>query len=265
MDTINLNILTFIRENPGTSRTSILEAFHISEYRLNRALRGLKREHPDIAFPCSHGHGLWVVRLDRSLCLGMEWSAEENGGYVQCNATPTFSDGKCYEHSSCESPEMIGFLRKLSYCMGPREPNPINLLTLGIVQIEELYEALKRITPLTSSEFRARYRLIQMFASAYTTIKWKRRKRTEYSEYHIPPEFAERHRESYINPFEFSLKKLFALFDIPSTATRDETLKAWKKLARLYHPDSFGGIGDEEKMKELNLAKERIFKIRRWD
>jgi hypothetical protein len=141
----------------------------------------------------------------------------------------------------------------------------MNLLTLGILRIEEFYEALKRITPLTSSEFTARYRLVQIFASAYTTIKWKRRKREEYSEFRIPPEFAQRHRESSINPFEFSLKKLFALLDILPTATRDETLKAWKRLARLYHPDSFGRIGNEEKMKELNLAKERIFKIRRWD
>jgi DnaJ-class molecular chaperone len=106
---------------------------------------------------------------------------------------------------------------------------------------------------------------VQIFASAYNTIKWKRRKRREYSDFRIPPEFAQRHRESSINPFEFSLKKLFALLDIAPTATRDETLKAWKRLARLYHPDSFGGIGNEEKMKELNLAKERIFKIRRWD
>ncbi|MDR3605741.1 MAG: J domain-containing protein [Syntrophaceae bacterium] len=265
MDTINLDILRFIRENPGTSRASILEAFHISEYRLNRALRGLKREYPDMAFPWSHEHGMWLVQLDRSCCLGMEWSERRNDGYVQCHAGPTFSDGKCYEHSSCESPEMIAFLRKLSYCLGPREPNPMNLLTLGIVQIEEFYEALKRITPLTGSEFTARYRLVQIFASAYTTIKWKRRKREEYSEFRIPPEFAQRHRDSSINPFEFSLKKLFALLDIPPTATRDETLKAWKMLARLYHPDSFGGIGNEEKMKELNLAKERIFKLRRWD
>ena len=72
MDTINLNILRFIRENPGTSKLSVSEAFHISEYRLNRALRGLKREFPDIAFPWSHEHGLWLVQLDRSL-LSWEW------------------------------------------------------------------------------------------------------------------------------------------------------------------------------------------------
>ena len=265
MDTINLNILRFIRENPGTSKLSVTEAFHISEYRLNRALRGLKREFPDIAFPWSHEHGLWLVQLDRSRCLGMVWSEKGNDGYLQCLEGPTFSDGRCYTHSLCESPEMIAFLRKLSYCLGPREPSPTNLLTLGIVQIEEFFEALKRITPLTSSEFRARHRLIQIFASACATIKWKRQKRMEYSEFRIPPEFAKRHRDSSINPFEFSLKKLFSLLEIPPTATRNETLKAWKRLARLYHPDSFGGIGDEERMKALNLAKERIFKIRRWD
>ena len=38
---------------------------------------------------------------------------------------------------------------------------------------------------------------------------------------------------------------------------------AWKRLAKRCHPDREGG--DEEKMKAVNLAKERIFRLRRWD
>ena len=74
MDAINLDILGFIRENPGTSRASILEAFHISEYRLNRALRGLKREYPDMAFPWSHEHGMWLVQHGSTPSDGSGWS-----------------------------------------------------------------------------------------------------------------------------------------------------------------------------------------------
>ncbi len=265
MDTINIQILRFIREHPGTLKPVILKNFRLTDYRFNRALRKLEREFQDIAFPRSDDHGVWVVKLDRSRCLGMEWSRKHDSGYSQCKGVPTFSDRKCYDHSSCESPEMIAFVRKLTYSLGPIEPNPINLLTLGIVQLEELYEILRRITPLTRHEFVFRSRLVQIFASAYATLKLKRHRRSEYSEFRIPPEFAQRHWESSINPFEYSLRRLFALLEVPTSATREQTLKAWKRLARLYHPDSTGRIGNEEKMKEQNMAKDRIFRIRRWD
>jgi DnaJ-domain-containing protein 1 len=79
----------------------------------------------------------------------------------------------------------------------------------------------------------------------------------------LPPEFAARHRQSSINPFEYGLKKHFDTLGISSEAKRDDVLKAWRRLARKYHPDA--KRGSEEKMKAINLAKERIFRIRKWD
>ena len=79
----------------------------------------------------------------------------------------------------------------------------------------------------------------------------------------IPPEFEERHRRSSINTYEYSLKKYFILLEVSESASRDDVLKAWRKMARRYHPDAEGG--DEEMMKHVNLAKERIFRLRRWD
>ena len=265
MDAVNLNILQFIKDHPGAPKSVISRMFSLSDYRLNKALRGLEREFRDIAFPWSHDNGVWLVKVDRSRCLGMVWRDAGNDGYSQCKESPAFPDGMCYEHSSYESPEMTAFVRKLAYILGPREPNPLNLLTLGPVQLEELYEIIRRITPLTEAESKTRLRFTRAFVSACATIKWKRRRHSNYSEFHVPPGFAERMKGSSINPFEYSLKKLFALLGIPSTSTREDTLKAWKRLARRYHPDAPDGIGNEEKMKELNIAKDRIFRIRRWD
>jgi hypothetical protein len=265
MKTINLQILHFIREKPGTLRRSLLEIFNLTEYRLNRVLRNLQREFPDLVFPWSNDHGVWALELDRSRCLGVNWLGQSSGGYSQCQGEPGYADGRCYEHSECESPEMIAFMRRVAYLLGPIEPNPMNLMSLGIVQVEELFETLRRITPLTKSEFHSRYRLVKIFGSAYATLKWKKRRRPKFSDFRLPPEFEARHRSSSINPFEYSLKKLFSMLDIPTTSSREQTLRAWKRLARLHHPDAQGGKGNEDRMKELNMAKDRIFRIRRWD
>ncbi|MGC8659746.1 MAG: DnaJ domain-containing protein [Desulfomonilaceae bacterium] len=265
MDIINSKILQFIKDNPGAPKSVISSMFNLSDYRFNRALRYIEREFGDIAFSSSNEHGVWVVKIDRGRCLGMIWRDSGNDGYFQCEESPEFPDGMCYEHSTCESPEMTAFVRKLSYVLGPREPNPLNLLTLGPVQLEELFEIVRRITPLTKAEYQTRLRLTRAFASACATIKWKRRRGPNSSEFRMPPGFEERLKGSSINPFEYSLKKLFALLEIPSTSTREETLQAWKRLARRYHPDASHGIGNEEKMKELNIAKDKIFRIRRWN
>jgi len=265
MKPANLNILHFIREKPGTLRRTLLETFDLTEYRFNRILRNLQREFPDLIFPWSDDHGVWAVELDRSRCLGVNWLGPLSGGYSQCIEEPGFADGRCHEHSECESPEMIAFMRRLAYLLGPTEPNPMNLMSLGIVQIEELFETLKRITPLTNFEFHSRYRLVKIFASAHATLKWKKRRREKFSDFRIPPEFEARHRSSSINPFEYSLKSLFSMLEIPTNSNREQTLKAWKRLARLHHPDAQGGEGNEDRMKELNMAKDRIFRIRRWD
>ncbi|MGC8604951.1 MAG: J domain-containing protein, partial [Desulfomonilaceae bacterium] len=221
-------------------------------------------QYTDIAFPRAQDHGIWFVQLDKSRCLGMNWLGRNRGGYFQCNQQPAFPDGKCYEHSSCESLEMTAFIRKLTFWLGPREPNPVNLLTLGMFELENLYETLKKITPLTGTEFRVRTKLIRSFKTAYATLKWKRRQSRENLTFNIPPEFGGRKEASSINPFEYSLKKLFSLLGISANSTREETLRAWKQLARLHHPDASGSDSDE-KMKELNMVKDRIFKIRRWN
>ena len=79
----------------------------------------------------------------------------------------------------------------------------------------------------------------------------------------IPPEFFERHRRSSGNTFDYALKKHFLVLEVASDATRQQVLNAWRRLARRHHPDAAGG--DEERMKAINLAKERIFRIKRWD
>lgn len=87
-----------------------------------------------------------------------------------------------------------------------------------------------------------------------------RRHRTEQR---IPPEFFDRNRTASSRPMEFSFKRYFIVLEVSPKATKEEVLRAWRKLARQHHPDVEGG--DEEKMKEVNDAKDRIFRIRRWD
>jgi hypothetical protein len=145
-------------------------------------------------------------------------------------------------------------------------PNARNILSLGMTLIEELREVLIRISPLTKFEFESRSSLVRMFNSAYATLKLRERVRNQRSEdFHWNPEFEARHRASSINPFEYSLRKLFAILGIDSDSSKEDTLRAWKRLARIYHPDTSKDDGDEEKKKEINMAKDRIFRIRRWD
>ncbi len=79
MKPTNLQILHFIREKPGTLRRSLLEIFDLTEYRLNRVLRNLQREFPDLVFPWSDDHGVWAVRtgqipMSRSELVGtIQW------------------------------------------------------------------------------------------------------------------------------------------------------------------------------------------------
>lgn len=266
MDQTLRQIMEFIQSRPGTCISAICRNFGLSEYRLNRAMRKLEREFHGISFVSSREHGVWFLELDPCKCLGLEWSGAGSGGFFQCKSAPDFSDGRCYEHSTVQSPEMISFGRKLSYCIGPMDPNPGNIMALGMTTLEELRGILMRISPLTKLECEFRADLLRMFNSAYYTLKLKERIRNHRpTDFRWNPEFEARHRASSVNPFEYSLRKLFSLLGIASDASRDETLKAWKKLARVYHPDASGNGGDEEKMKELNMAKDRIFRIRRWD
>ncbi len=266
MDQTLLQIMKFIQSRPGTCKTGICNNFGLSEYRLNRAFRNLSREFGDITFVSSHEHGVYCVELDPCRCSGLDWSDGASKGFFQCQNPPKFSDGRCYEHSHVQSSEMAAFGRKLSYCLGPAEPNARNILSLGMTLIEEFREILTAISPLTKLEFESRSSLMDMFNSAYATLKLRERLKDQRTEgFHWRSEFESRHRASSVNPFEYSLRKLFSLLGIASDSSKEETLRAWKKLARIYHPDTSGDGGDEEKMKELNMAKDRIFRIRRWD
>ena len=63
------------------------------------------------------------------------------------------------------------------------------------------------------------------------------------------------------------MRDTYQILGIPRTATDDELKKAYRTLARKYHPDNFAGsaaqaAGAEEKMKEINAAYEEIQKER---
>ena len=52
------------------------------------------------------------------------------------------------------------------------------------------------------------------------------------------------------------MKKLYEILDVSETATEEELKKAYRKLARKYHPDICKDPECEEKFKELNTAYE---------
>lgn len=258
------DIHRIILANPGTSRMSLRHRFDLSDYRLNRVFRHIQRRLTDSVLLSDATNGVWIVAVDPSRCSGMDWVGVARGGYRQCGSPPKFSDGRCYEHSECENPEMVAFLRMVAYVAGPAEPTAYGLCPLGQVRVEELLERLYRIIPMTRKDMLQKVRLLKIIRAALATLRWRelRRRRADRENW-IPPEFWERHRRSSVNPFEFSLKKHFQVLDVPVDAEREEVLKAWKSLCRRYHPDVAGG--DEERMKQINLAKERIFRIRRWN
>ncbi|MBM3300368.1 MAG: J domain-containing protein, partial [Deltaproteobacteria bacterium] len=195
--------------------------------------------------------------------LGMNWmGGVEEGGYRQCGSPPAFPDGRCYEHSEYESLDMVAFLRTLCSVSGPREPTPRSLCQIGLVRVEELLNTLRGISPATRKDFVTKQKLLEILRVAWAILRSRERRARIDRENWIPPEFWARHRRSSMSPFEFSLKKHFQELEVAVDATREEVLKAWKKLCLKFHPDLAGG--DEERMKRINLAKDRIFRIRRW-
>jgi len=256
-------LLSLIITQPGTTVRVLSERFALSEYRLNRAFRHLERDLSGQVIVKHPVHGVWLVRMDGNRCHGVEWKGGDSGGYGQCELQPAFPDGRCYEHTTWEDPEMVAFLRRLTSMLGPCDASLRYVVQLTLNEVEELHGTLQRIIPLTRQDRVERERLLGVLGRGLAWLRWKAYMRRMRVEARMHPEFARRHRASSINPFEFVLNKLFALLEIPTTSEREEVLKAWKQLSMRYHPDR--PDGDEERMKAINTAKDKIFRIRRWD
>jgi DnaJ-domain-containing protein 1 len=255
-------ILKLIVDHPGASTESLCRAFHLTEYRLKRVFRHIEADLHDKTIVHDPNHGVWIVEIDSERCLGIDWAANRGGGYVQCEREPEFPDGRCWRHSRCENAEMVAFERQLGYLAGPCEANPYTLSHLSVEQVEELIKALNLIDPATFMQQEQKKRFMAMLLPALAILRWKDQMRRRRTGQTIPPEFAERHRRSSINVFEFALKRHFQALGLSSDSTKEQVLKAWRKLARRYHPDTVDG--DEDRMKAINLAKEKIFRIRGW-
>ena len=252
-----------VLEVPGISRRSLREQFGLSDYRLNRVFRHLERDFTGQTIVHHPERGVWLVKVNSDQCPGMNWVGASSGGYRQCPNHGDFDDGCCYEHSECENPEMVAFVRKLAYLVGPAEPTPYNLAQLTLAEVQGLADTLTNIVPLTRKDAVNKEKLRRVITSARAMVRWRHWRRRAQEDNWIPPEFRDRHGRSSVNPFEYSLKQHFQVLEVSIDAERGEVLKAWKRLCRKYHPDVEGG--DEDKMKQINRAKERIFRIRRWD
>ncbi len=261
--TLHQKILKIIMDEPGTSWKRLRDLFDLTEYRLKRVLRHINRELSGETVVHDHENGVWIVALDPAKCLGTEWCGIRAGGYIQCSGKPDFPDGRCWRHSQCENSELTALARRLYYVAGPCEPTPYTVGQLSLSTVEELLGSLRMIVPATLHDSNQKQKLMKTLLSGRALAKWKDMMRHRRMEPRFPPEFAERHRRSSVNPFEFGLKQHFLVLEIPPESTKKQVLKAWRRLARRYHPDT--GSGDEERMKTINLAKERIFRIRRWD
>ena len=256
-------ILQLIVDRPGASIDRLCRVFRLTEYRLKRVLRHIEADLRGKTIVHDRNHGVWIVEVDPERCLGINWAPKNGDGYVQCEREPEFPDGRCWRHSGWENTEMIAFERQLGYLAGPCEANPYTLSQLSIEQVEELIKTLNLIDPATFLQQEQKKRFMAMLLPALAILRWKDQMRRHRMGQTVPPEFAERHRRSSINIFEFGLKRHFQALELSSDSTKEQVLKAWRKLARRYHPDTLDG--DEEMMKAINLAKEKIFRVRGWD
>jgi DnaJ-domain-containing protein 1 len=262
---IHEQVLDAILSEPGTSKSDLSSRFDLNDYRLKRILRHINKGLSESTILNDDRNGVWLVRVDPEKCGGMVWHGARLGGYLQCSRVPELPDGCCYRHSDWENPEMIAFERRLRHATGPCEPTARHLTHLSLTEIEDLARGLKEIVAMTLKELQRRKRFLAILGSAASFLRWKAMMAERHDrESWIPPEFAERHRRSSGNSFEFTLKKHFVVLEVPPDSSREDVLKAWRRLARRYHPDVQIG-GDEEMMKIINLAKERIFRMRGWD
>lgn len=260
MDT-SAAILQIITTKPGTSKEALRRQFHLSSYRLDRILRNIQRNLADTRVAHSEETGIWLVPMDPFRCSGLEWLGTE-AGYAQCSLDPEFPDHTCWAHSSCMSLEMVAFERRLRHLAGSAEPSAYSLGHLNRSVVEEVLTSLRRIAPITRREERQKQSFLDALESTLLFLKRKELLRQHQRETWIPPELRDRHRRSSVNPFEFSIRKYFVILDVLPSATREEVIKAWRKLSRRFHPDTPNG--DEERMKLINEAKDRIFRIRGW-
>lgn len=256
-------LLEDLLQHPGTTPAELARRFGLSTYRLHRLLRRAADTLTEQSIIQHEDHGIWVVAMDPDCCAGVEWLGAESGGFRQCRRRKELPDGCCSAHSQCESHEMTAFRREVAYRCRSAAISPYHLSELGLSAVQELHSVLHRIEPVTEAEQARKERYLTAFKTAEARLRWKEQRRRVQGEDRIPPELFRRHRQSSGNPFEFSLRKHFALLEVAPEATRAQVLKAWRKLARRFHPDTHGG--DEEMMKAINLAKEKIFRLRRWD
>jgi len=261
--TLNERVLQIILDSPGTSRLALLERFALSDYRLTRVFRHIQRDLSGRRLVHHQENGVWIVAVDEVRCAGMDWVGPDNGGYVQCAADPEFPDSRCYYHTRYENPEMVAYKRRLAYLAGPAEPSAYSVSQLSMTVVEELLENLHAIEPMTHRDVLGKERLLKMVKASLAHLKWKDLMRRRNRQSWIPPGFDAHHRMSSGNTFEYSLKKCFLLLEVPVTADKEEVVKAWRKMAQRFHPDVEGG--DEERMKAVNEAKERIFRMKRWE
>lgn len=254
-----------LQERPGTPKQSIADAFGLSAYRLNRMFRCIERNLDGICIAHEPGRGVWLVALDAAQCSGIEWVGVSDGGFRQCRESPQFPDGRCYAHSLYECPEMVALARQINYLAGPGEPCVRSLSLVSELVLEDLLAALTSIEPITMADTKNKAKFHRLLRGALSFRLWKDSIRRQSLGNEIPFDFRSRHRNSSGNPYEFTLRKCFLLLRIPSDSGRDEVLKAWKKMALLHHPDAAGGDGDEDMMKAVNEAKDRIFSMKGWD
>lgn len=75
---------------------------------------------------------------------------------------------------------------------------------------------------------------------------------------------AESGRTQEARPGASSAKDPYAVLNLRPNATQDEVMKAYRKLAQMYHPDKVAGLAPEyreiaeKKMKEINAAYEQL-------
>ena len=258
-------VLRAINERPGSPEAWFGEQFGLSHYRLNRVFRSIQRDLQRSLIVHDSERGVWLVEIDVSRCLGVNWVGEHAGGFRQCIQSELFPDGRCYEHSQYECEEMVALSRRIHFLTGPRGPTVQTLAESAMETLQELMQVLEGIQPATKRDWQNKARLLRLLMSALVFRETKHRMSVSSEEYEIPYEFRRRHINSSVNPYEFALRKYFVLLRVPANATREDVIRAWKKLALLYHPDVQGENGDEEMMKAVNEAKDKIFRFRGWE